>query len=150
MKKGILYSLANICWGYNLLKCGRTNNLKTRLSQFHTGLPENCVVVCTTKELLDANFYENYMKKILKECRYNREFFDVSYETIISLYDLFDVINSMYDDEDSLREYEKSIFQEKKKYCKRVKKSKKKAIFIYTNNYEKKYIQNKEKILKKT
>ena len=76
------------------------------------------------------------MKNILKEYRYNREFFEISYETIISLYYLFNVINGIYDDEESLEEYERSIFPEKKKYYRCVKKSKKKAIFINTSWYE--------------
>ena len=88
------------------------------------------------KKMIINIFYENYMKKILKEYRYNREFFEVSYCTIISLYDLFDVINNMYDSEESLEEYERSIFPEKNKYYRCVKKLKKKVIFINTNNYE--------------
>ncbi len=135
MKSGILYSLSNPYWN-NLLKNGKTINLRQRLRAFHTSLPDDCEIVCITNELLNVHFYENYMKKILKDFRYSpkREFFCVKHETIISLYELFNTINHLYNTEEELNEYIKTIFPLS---IKRVKvfplKKKRKPIFIDTS-----------------
>ena len=135
MKKGILYAVANINFN-RLLKCGKTINLVNRLKSFHTSLPNDCEIVCITNELLNVHFYENYMKKILNEYRFrsNREFFDVTHETIISLYELFNTINNLYNTEEELEEYIKTIFPSSVKRAKVFPlRKKRKPIFIDTS-----------------
>ena len=79
---------------------------------------------------------ENYMKKILNSYRYrqNREFFDVTHETIISLYELFNTINNLYNTEEELEEYIKTIFPSSVKRAKVFPlRKKRKPIFIDTS-----------------
>ncbi len=130
MKSGILYALSNENWNSNLLKCGRTNNVKRRIKEFQTASPIDCKIEYVTNELLNVNFYENYLKKILKELRYrtNREFYIISHERIKEIYDLFNELNNIYNTEEKLNEYINTVFPIKKIAKKR------KIIFINTRN----------------
>ena len=105
-KVGIIYSLKNSSWS-NIKKCGRTQELKKRLQNLQTSLLENCEIVYVTNTLLDTHFYEYLLKNILKQRRIksNKEFFDVDEFEIKMIFDFFNELNLIFNDEIKLNNY---------------------------------------------
>ena len=142
---GILYSLQNITAWTKYKKCGRTSQkIKKRISNLQTSLLENCELIYTTETLLDCNFYEFLMKKILSKyrVRYDREFFDVENDEIKEIFDFFNFANSILNTDEKLNDYIKRYYQEyfnkkinyKNNLCSNEKKLKKrKGLFVDTS-----------------
>ena len=106
-KTGILYCIHNNAW-FKYKKLGRTTQpLNKRISNLQTSLLENCQIIYTTDLLLDTYFYEYLLKQLLKKYRFrnDREFFDVSNEEIIEIYNTFNYINSFLNTETKLYDY---------------------------------------------
>jgi hypothetical protein len=104
---GILYALKNILWNTNL-KCGITSqNIKKRISNLQTSLYYDCEIVYKTETLLNCNYYEYLLKKILKDykLRKNREFYNITENEIILIYDFFNELNRELNTHDKLLEY---------------------------------------------
>jgi hypothetical protein len=89
MSKGIIYVLSNPAMP-DIVKIGKTNNINQRLSSLYsTGvpLPFKCVYA---KEVDDMNFAEVKLHAGLSSTRINekREFFKISEDELIHLFDL--------------------------------------------------------------
>ncbi len=107
-KSGILYCLSNKLWGDNVYKCGlTTQKIKKRLSNIQTSLYLDCIIECHTDELIDCFIYEKLLKLILKNYRLrsDREFYCVTKDEIIMIFNFFNQINITLNDNTKLNEF---------------------------------------------
>jgi hypothetical protein len=107
-KKGILYGLSNPLWNYNIHKIGNTwQTIKSRVSTIQTSLYLDCEIVYQTEELVCCKFYEKLLETILSNYRVNpkREFYYVSKEEIIMIFNFFSELNKILDTEEKLLKY---------------------------------------------
>jgi len=107
-KKGILYGLSNPLWDYNIHKIGNTGQtIKSRVSTIQTSLYLDCEIVYQTEELVCCKYYEKLLETILSKYRVNpkREFYYVSKENIISIFDVFSELNKICNTEEKLLNY---------------------------------------------
>jgi hypothetical protein len=127
--------LSNVSWN-NLLKCGVTSQLiNKRVSNIQTGNPINCEIVYMTDKLLYPYYYERLLKKRLEEQRFNREFFDVTEEEIIKIYEEFNIMNKILNCEELMLMY---IKNNDKNYYKKIinKKINVEKIYVEKKNYD--------------
>ena len=87
-KYGFVYCVQNPLFP-NLLKIGRTRNIKARMSNLNTGVPENYELVCACL-VNDHIEKEKKIHTLLEDDRHNeKEFFSTSSKKIKELFDLF-------------------------------------------------------------
>jgi hypothetical protein len=107
-KKGILYGLSNPLWDYNIHKIGNTGQtIKSRVSTIQTSLYLDCEIVYHTEELVCCKFYEKLLETILSKYKVNprREFYYISKEEIIMIFNFFSELNKFLDTEEKLLKY---------------------------------------------
>jgi len=121
MKKGILYGLSHFSW-YQYKKCGRTSQtIKKRIFNMQTSLLGNIDVIYTTNLLVDSYFYEYLLKQILKNYRINsiKEMFNVDESDIEIIFNFFNELNDILNEEIKLNNYINQNYPEylkKRKY----------------------------------
>ena len=107
-KKGILYGLSNPLWDYNIHKIGNTGQtIKSRVSTIQTSLYLDCEIVYHTEELVCCKYYEKLLETILSNYKVNprREFYYISKEEIIMIFNFFSELNKFLDTEEKLLKY---------------------------------------------
>jgi hypothetical protein len=106
-KVGILYGMKHQSW-FEYKKMGRTTQtIKKRISNMKTSLLGNIDIIYTTNELIDCYFYEYLMKQILKKYRIkpNKEMFNVDESDIEIIFNFFNELNDVLNDEIKLNNY---------------------------------------------
>jgi hypothetical protein len=144
-KRGKLYCLSNQLWGNNIYKIGNTaQTIKSRLSTIQTSLYLDCEIVYQTTDLVCCKCYEKLLENILLKYRVNprREFYYISKEEIMMIFDFFSQLNNQLNDEKKLIEYiqeynpeylkKKRIYKIDNYYDEKTK-MKKKALFVDTS-----------------
>jgi hypothetical protein len=107
-KRGKLYCISNPLWDYNIYKLGNTGQtIKSRVSTIQTSLYLDCVIEYETEELVCCKYYEKLLETILSKYRVNpkREFYYVSKEDIIMIFNFFSELNKMFNTEEKLLKY---------------------------------------------
>jgi len=107
-KRGKLYSLSCPLWDYNIHKIGNTGQtIKSRVSTIQTSLYLDCEIVYQTEELVCCKYYEKLLETILFNYRVNpkREFYYISKEEIIMIFDVFSELNKICNTEEKLLKY---------------------------------------------
>ena len=145
--EGILYGLSHYSW-FQYKKCGRTTrSVKERITNMQTSLLGDIDVIYTTNLLVDCYFYEYLLKQILKNYRIklNKEMFNVDNEDIEIIFNFFNELNNILNDEIKLNNYINLNYPEyfkKRKYYNlessfssddKSKKKKRKGLYIDTS-----------------